>query len=297
MRNEELITINIKLISNDGKVIRKVSGSTLVSLDYKGEHSADEVVIETEEKYVHISWDGVINEFIAYIPEGIFTFPIPKGEALRGFAPGTFEKESRICVKCTSDEDIKAYRNLCLNPLDYRLSEEIVDPDAPEWSNPTDSKAIEEGLVRIYPHVYANRVTRNEGCFYARNAIDGLKESGGHGDYPYHSWGGAVHEDLTLSVYFGREVEVDRLGLCLRSDYTLDSLGREHDTYWHTALIELEDGFSLEVNPKKLSETQYFELGKHTTSWLKLSRLDPLQHEGSQNFAALNQIEVWGKDL
>ena len=198
-------------------------------------------------------------------------------------------------IRYATQDEIMEYRNLALNPMDFRVGDEVNDPDAPEWSNPTVSKAVERAEIGLFPHVYANRVTRNEGCFYARNAIDGVSTPGGHGDYPYHSWGGAVHEDLTLMIYFGRPVKVDKFGLCLRSDYSINEEGKEHDTYWHTALIELSDGFEMEINLKKLSETQYFELGKHTTTYLKLSRLDPLQHDKSQNFAALNQIEVWGK--
>ena len=68
-------------------------------------------------------------------------------------------------MKTAAESELKEYRNLCLNPFDYRLACEVVDPDAPEWSNPTDSKAIELGEVKAYPHAYANRVTRNEGLF------------------------------------------------------------------------------------------------------------------------------------
>lgn len=44
----------------------------------------------------------------------------------------------------------------------------MVNPDAPEWSNPEDSEAFLNGEITEFPHAYANRVTRNEGCFYAR---------------------------------------------------------------------------------------------------------------------------------
>ena len=104
-----------------------------------------------------------------------------------------------------------------------------------------------------------------------------------------------MHEDLTLAVYFGRTVTADKLVLCLRSDYNKDAQGREHDTYWHTALIELSDGYRTEIKLQKSAEGQVFDLGEHQTEWLKLSRLDPLQHDGSLNFAALNQIELWGR--
>lgn len=261
-------------------------------------NNTEKIVITSDEaKYIYISWKGVMTDFIAYTPSGSFEFSIPQGEALRGFENDVFCKDSSIEVREATDSEIYTYRNLALNPMDFRLSEEVTDPDAPEWSNPTESQAVKDGKTELFPHAYANRVTRNEGCFYARNAIDGVSTPGGHGDYPYHSWGGAVHEDLTLMIYFGRNVCIDKIGLCLRSDYNMYEPDKEHDTYWHTAQIELSDGYRVEINPQKLAQTQYFELGEHTTTYLKLSRLDPLQHEGSQNFAALNQIEVWGSDI
>ena len=105
------------------------------------------------------------------------------------------------------------------------------------------------------------------------------------------------HEDLTFAVYFGRPVKVDKLVLYLRADFALDANGREHDTYWHTARIELSDGYDVEINPKKSDSGQEFDLGEHTTEWLKLSRLDPYRSDMSLNFAALTQLEIWGKEL
>ncbi len=289
--------ITIRQLRKNGEVIASAEGQTSViyQTDAYNEGDCLEFLLEGCQ-YIWIKISDSVAESIVYIPEGKFVFPIPVGEALRGFKPGMFEGAQIVEARAASEEDLKTYRNLCLNPYDYRVQSEVVDPDAPEWSNPTNSKAVEDGEIKAFPHAYANRVTRNEGCFYARNAIDGMSEPGGHGDYPYHSWGGAVHEDLTLAVYFGREVKADKLVLSLRSDYHVDGEGREHDTYWHTALIELSDGFKTEIHPQKSSEGQVFELGGHVTSWLKLSRLDPLQHDESLNFAALNQIELWGTE-
>ena len=292
------MSLTIEQINSSGETVAAAVGKTEAVLASGGYSEGDKLVFESDEaKYVKIGLHDTVKEAIVYIPSGRFEFPIPSGQALRGFERGIFEGEQTVTAKAVECDDIKEYRNLCLNPLDYRLADEIVDPDAPEWSNPNESAAMEKGEITAYPHVYANRVTRNEGCFYARNAIDGVTVSNGHGDYPYHSWGGAVHEDLTLAVYFGRPVEVDKLVLFLRADYSINDEGKEHDTYWHTARIELSDGFATEINPKKSDKGQSFDLGKHTTTWLKLSRLDPLQHDGSQNFAALTQIELWGRDI
>ncbi len=292
------MSITIKqILKNNDIFINKTENSSVDAMILNSRNVERIVVESASEKYLHISWKNVIKDFIIYIPNGKFEFPIPDIQGRRGFEQGVFEKDNLLEIRPATRDELQSYRNLCLNPLDYRVKEEIVDPDAPDWANPTDSSAVSEGIIEAFPHAYANRVTRNEGCFYARNAIDGISAPGGHGCYPYHSWGGAVHEDLTLAIYFGRKVRADKVGLCLRSDYNKYIDDKEHDTYWHTALVELSDGFKMEINPKKLAETQYFGLGKHITTYLKLSRLDPLQHSQSENFAALNQIEVWGTDI
>ena len=290
------MNLKIEQRNSSGELSAEAMGEKSVSLEIPSYAPGDKLVFQTDTKYVWIKIHETVAEALLYIPDGTFVFPIPEGEALRGFAPDTFQGAQKVTMWAASEAEKQTYRNLCLNPLDYRLPSEVVDPDAPEWSNPTDSQAMKDNEITAYPHAYANRVTRNEGCFYARNAIDGISTPNGHGNYPYHSWGGAVHEDLTLAVYFGRPVRADKLVLCLRSDYRTDDQGREHDTYWHTALIELSDGFSTEIHPQKSAEGQVFDLGEHTTTWLKLSRLDPLQHDGSLNFAALNQIELWGNE-
>lgn len=290
--------ITIQQLRSSGEVFAEAEGTESVVYHTDAYQQGDALRFCLEDcQYIWIKISDAVAESMVYIPEGTFVFPIPEGEALRGFQPGTFDGPQTVEARPASEADRKTYRNLCLNPFDYRMPSEVVDPDAPEWSNPTDSKAIDDGEIKAFPHAYANRVTRNEGCFYARNAIDGMSVPGGHGDYPYHSWGGAVHEDLTLAVYFGREVKVDKLVLSLRSDYHVDGEGREHDTYWHTALIELSDGYKTEIHPQKSPDGQVFALGEHVTSWVKLSRLDPLQHAGSLNFAALNQIELWGTEV
>ena len=237
-----------------------------------------------------------VKEALIYLPGGSYRFPIPTGEALAGFAPGTFDGAQTVTARAATQEEIHTYRNLALNPLDVRLKAEMVDPDAPEWSNPTNSAAMEQGLVTGYPHAYANRVTRNEGCFYARNAIDGVITAGGHGPWPYHSWGGAVHEDLSYTVYFGRTVEVDKMVLYLRSDYGLNELGQEHDTYWHTAILEFSDHSELEIHPVKTGDAQTFAFPAIETDWVKFKRMDPFRTDKSLNFAALMQIEFWGRD-
>ena len=69
---------------------------------------------------------------------------------------------------------------------------------------------------KSFPHAYANFVTREEPCFYARNAIDGVINNQGHGNYPFHSWAGGARNDLEYTLDFGKEVEFDKLKQVLK---------------------------------------------------------------------------------
>ncbi len=289
--------LKITHISAAGQVLASAAGEDQVRLT--AALNEDDILLFSAEKgaYVWTHAGKGTQESLIYAAAGEFRFPIPSGEAKKGFPPDAFAGEQTVTLRSAEPADLTARRNLALNPLDVRLPEEVNDPDAPEWSNPTDSCAVAEGKIAAFPHAYANRTTRNEGDFFARNAIDGCTFRGGHGAYPYHSWGGAVHEDLSLTVYFGRTVLADTLVLYLRSDFSLNAQGQEHDTYWHTAVIEFSDGEMLELTPQKTGEGQVFTFPPKRTEWVKLQRLDPYWTEKSQNFAALNQIEIWGRDI
>lgn len=293
-----MTTLKITHTSAEGAMLKSASGAGQAELITDNLKEGDRITFHTgAENFVWAQTGSGMKESLIYVPGESFCFPIPSGEDKQGFAADAFEGTQTITLRAAKKEEITAYRNLALNPMDVRLPEEVNDPDAPEWGNPTDSGAVAAGKIAVFPHAYANRTTRNEGCFFARNAIDGCTFRGGHGAYPYHSWGGAVHEDLSLTVYFGREVLADNLALYLRSDFSINEQGQEHDTYWHTAVIEFSDGEMMEIHPIKTGDAQYFPFPQKKTQWVKLQRLDPYRTEKSQNFAALNQIEVWGRDI
>ena len=215
----------------------------------------------------------------------------------KGFAPGLFERKQEIKLWAPSQKELQAYYNLAYNPSDQHLAWEMTNPAAEKYGNPIHSMAVKADAIAAFPHAFANRVTRNEGEFFARNAIDGMSVPGGHGPYPYQSWGGAVHNDLSFVVYFGREVQADKIVLHLRSDYSVNQEGKEHDTYWHTALISFSDGSEMEVSLEKKAEGQEIKFPAKKITWVMLKRLDPFQNPNSQMFAALNQMEVWGTNV
>lgn len=71
-------------------------------------------------------------------------------------------------------------------------------------------------------------VTRDEPCFFERNAIDGVLENKGHGNFPYHSWAGGARDDLEYYVVSGTEVEVEKLVFYLRADFPHEYILEEY---------------------------------------------------------------------
>lgn len=251
----------------------------------------DKIVFTNDsDNFMSISMEPLAMPCTIFAKDGVFEFTYPDDKRMQGFDKKVFDDE--ISVSLTK-ADLE-YRDLALNPYDIFDSREVVPWDAPEWSNPVHSPIKDE--LKTFPHAFASRVTRDEGCFYARNAIDGKSGVGGHGAYPYHSWGGGVHEDLSIAVYFGRKVKVDKLLLNLRSDYSIDSNGFEHDTYWKSATLEFSDGSTVSVAPEKTEKDQVFEFDARVTEWVVLKELVPFVNPKGLNFAALNRIGVFGKE-
>lgn len=230
--------------------------------------------IEEESQYVKLRVGRGIKESIVYIPEGKMEFIIPVGENTSVYPPSAFD-DVENCFLCSKPlaEELRAYRNLALNPLDL------------------------PGQRSYYPHAEANFVTRNSIRFEGRNAIDGFCDTEGHYGFPYQAWGGGDRDDLEFNLYFGRPVEIDKIVLYLRADYSKDNSGREHDTYWKDVTIGFSDGTSMMVHPIKSGKGQSFEFEPRVTEKIKLNRLVRDFGFSTRGFAALSQIEVWGRDI
>lgn len=271
-----------------------IESSSKVSITIPGGSGGKAIVVETDAKYLWLQLVDIKEKAIVYIPEGKYEFIVPVGQAACGFEAGRFENDFEFYARVATDDEVYSYRNLALNPLDMQFDSEITQFDAENYVNPINSAAIENGEVKAYPHIYGNRITRHEGSFYARNVIDGINTMGGHGDYPYHSWGTSQYEDATLIIYFGRKVAIDKVSLALRSDYELMPNGIEHDTYWTSATLEFSDGTEEKIHPKKTGEYQEFSFSEKIVEWVRLKELVP---ERWDNFASLNQIKIMGKDI
>lgn len=214
--------------------------------------------------FVKITLDQYLKPALIYMPEGKLMYAIPSGWKRKAYDPAAFESESiDVSMELVDKDELKVRRNLALNSLDVRGE-----------------------MVNYYPHADANVVTRDEPWFEARNTIDGNKAQDGHGQYPYHSWGGGLRDDLEFRLYFGREVLIDEIILYLRADYKDD-----HDIHWNTALIEFSNGETLDIEMVKSTSGQSYTFPQKKVTWIKLKNLS---REVSAAFSALSQIEVYG---
>ena len=182
----------------------------------------------------------------------------------RGYDQNAFSGNSHHIRAYEPTDEVKyGYRNIALNSHDRR------------------------GQKRYFPHAYANLVTREDVCFYERNAIDGVRENKGHGDYPYHSWAGGAREDLEYYIDFGTNVEVEKVVFFLRADFP-------HDTYWKAVDVEFDDGTRETANFIETDKGQELNLSeKKITRKIHLTNFKQAVFPFS--WAALTQIEVYGK--
>lgn len=257
-------------------------------------NDGDRVYVQSDVQYFYVKI-GTLNETLVYSPSGEFEFYIPKNGAARNVYPtGTFTASSNtINVRPATDEEIAAYRNLAVNVYDFRLADEVQSDTLPTAALKSNSVSTANGDILSFPHAYANRVTRNEDNYLARNAIDGNTVTSGHGAYPKESYGGGLYDDLEYTVYLGREVSVDRATLYLRADY---SGSPAHDTYWKSVTLAFSDGSEVTVSPERNGTAQSFTFPSRETTYVKLKNLVRDTSAASQNYAALSELEVYGSD-
>ena len=260
--------INLKLIRENGDVKFKAYGNE-IDEHFHGEYEVgDKFRIELcDGSFVKLRLDPTLAESIVYVPDGTFEFTVPFDRERRAcYAPGAFDGDDhRIVVSEPTEAEIYDDRLISLNSHDRH------------------------NVPKYYPHAVANFVTREEPCFFERNAIDGVIDNSNHGDFPYHSWGGGLREDLEFEVHFGTDVEVSDVVIFLRADFP-------HDTYWKECDVEFSDGTKVHANFVKTADGQKVDFEPKTTEMVKLTGFKQQRLEdGSLSFAALTQIEVYGK--
>ena len=260
--------INLKLIRENGDVKFKAYGEE-IDERFEGEYEAgDKWRVELcDGEFVKLCLDETLAESMVYVPDGVFEFAVPQDRELKScYAPGAFSGDSHR-VRCAEPTEAEIY------------SDRLISLNSHDRHN----------VPKYFPHAVANFVTREDPCFFERNAIDGVIDNSNHGAYPYHSWGGGLREDLEFEVHFGMPVEVSRVVIFLRADFP-------HDTYWKEADIEFSDGTRIHKDLIGTADGQVAEFEPKTTEYVKLTGFKQQRLEdGSLSFAALTQIEIYGK--
>ena len=257
--------LEVSIINQEGKVLYTGKEQRIDFTYDKQYMPGDKIIIRKKDTdFLSVQLDEYIAESIIYTPSDQVIFEIPFGDLKRGYDEKAFSGSThRIRVSEPEDTVACGFRNIALNSHDKK------------------------GQKKYFPHAYANLVTREDVCFFERNAIDGVKENKGHGDYPYHSWAGGAREDLEYYIDFGTNVEAEKLVFYLRADFP-------HDTYWKAVDVEFDDGTRETAHFVKTGEGQELCLSeKKTTRKIHLTNFK--QAELPFSWAALSQIEVYGK--
>jgi len=256
------------LLNESGECKFRAHG-TKIDVCYVGEYEpGDRWHIDVDcTGFVKIKLDETMLESIIYLPDKTFEFTIPfDRERVCCYAPDAFsgDKHRVVCTE-PADDEIYGEREISLNPYDRH------------------------NVDKYFPHAYANAVTNEHPSLFERNAIDGVIRNERHGIYPYHSWGGGLREDLEFEVRFGIETQVSRITLFLRADFP-------HDTYWTDVNLEFSDGTVKHIELLGIKEGQTFEFEPIKTNCVKLCGFKQQRLEdGSLSFAALSQIQIYGK--
>lgn len=272
----------LKITDKNKEIKFTARGSEIREIYHGIFNEGDEIYIRLDgTNTLAVQLDESLSKSHIYCPNKSFTFTIPTAKELQmGYAPSAFQGDKHLIIaREIEDDEFYAKRNIALNSHDLRCK------------------------TGGYPHASANFVTREEPCFYERNAIDGEKNNQGHGSYPYHSWAGGARNDLEYTLDFGTEVEVEKLVFYLRADFKKEHDGLPHDSYWKEIEVQFDDGetekcsfemdrtaFPNEENEK--GQEVVLETPKKTR---KIKLFNFTQVTEILGFAALTQIEVYGQ--
>lgn len=257
----------LKVLDSDNNVLAQSQGEDHLYLTYLHPYNeGDQLCIETDTPgaFIHLQLEDSMAPSFVYMKESSFIFPIPFNSKRISYSPKNFTGERHVLtVRRCYDEEITAYRNLALNPIDCHTN------------------------TALFPHAYANVETRGEAVFAARNAINGNIANHDHGAYPFESWGINQQADAEMTIDFGKTVTIDRLVVTLRADFP-------HDNYWQHVTFTFSDGTTLTVDLEKTGAPQDFKIEEKAIEWIKIGQLLKDETDPSP-FPALTQLEVWGR--
>lgn len=235
----------------------------LIDREYQ---EGDYLALEVDKpQQLKLKLDSAVEEAWVYAKAGTFVYPIPFGEARMPYAPGAFAGRYHIYDILSCEPMTQDRRDISTNPLDVRTE------------------------TILFPHCSASIETRDESIFAARNTIDGLKETNGHGEWPYTSWGDNEDPNAQIRIDFGRPMILQQLIINLRSDFP-------HDNYWKQVDIVFQDGERRTISLKQSGEDQCFQLGEKKSDSILLCNLQK-DEDNPSPFPALTHWRVLGRDI
>lgn len=259
--------LSINIVNGDRvKASKQRDGE--VNLVFKEEYEVgDQIHILFDKIHTHyiIQLDDAIGPCFVYINDSHLIYDIPFGEKKVCYSPKSFYGNCHIIsVRYATIEEMKQYKNLCLNKYDQNQSN-----------------------VVCYPHAMANVETRGESVFAAKNAINGNCLNESHGVWPYESWGINRDDNAKIKVEFGRFVHVDKLVMYTRADFP-------HDNWWVNVRVTFSDSSSLIWSLEKTDKAQSLKFPSKKIEWVELSNL--IKSDDPSPFPALTQLEAYGVD-
>ncbi len=258
------MNISTKIVNASGEILAATEGNSEIVLVYRQAYvEGDRIVIEANAPcYLAVWLDAALPPAPLYFKGGCYDFEVPFGERKKAYAPQAFAGElNRIAIRQMRPEEIAPRRNLAFNPCDNHAN------------------------TTLFPHAYANVETRGESVFAARNAIDGEKAANDHGRWPFTSWGINRNSEATLTVDFGRPVEIDEAVFYQRADFP-------HDAWWESASLTFSDGETMKFMLEKMDGAQAFTFTPRRVEWIRLHTL--IKADDPSPFPALTQLEFWG---
>ncbi len=262
------MSIKLSLI-HQGEVAKENTDKEQTYLAYQTQYAlGDSYRVEVDQvpAYIVVQLDAAIRPALIYMTTNQWEYKVPFNlQREWPYPEGAFRgRKHYATARLATTTEIADQTNLSFNSYDQH----------------DDSKA--------YPHASSNAETRGEYVFYAKNAIDGIVANEHHGNYPFQSWGINEQTDAYLRLDFGRQIEVNRIGIVLRGDYP-------HDSYWKQISIYFSDGSKETIALQKVAEEQFFDITSRQIEWLRLDDLK--KDEDSSTFPALTEIEVFGHNI
>lgn len=259
--------LTISIVHENGEVAATGSDTQELCLTYDGIYEpGDRIVVEADGAgpYLFLQADDALGEAFVHMSGKKWSYMIPFGEKRIAFSAKAFAGARHLLTaRIPLPQEIAAYKNLAKNILD------------------------QHGDTGLYPHASANVETRGEAVFAARNAIDGIRATASHGEWPYASWGINQRDDAAMLLEFGRRVRTDRIRLYTRSDFP-------HDNWWRQVTLSFSDGSVIVWDLEKSHKAHEICFDEKTIEWVRLEKL--IKADDPSPFPALTQIEVYGTE-